>query len=164
MKLEKTTKRNDKKNSEIPIEFSTESKPYALTNLSSFTNTEIPGKYGPGDGDEAEEVVVVKKSTESKFKGLQLKFTLPPGTYATMMIREITKHSTSSQYQTQLTATAAMTYSTNTNVIDNVIDNVEVNGVVNGDGSSDLPADLISESNKETLLPEEAPTKKSRLE
>ena len=168
MKLEKTTKRNDKKNSEIPIEFSTESKPYALTNLSSFTHTEIPGKYGPGDGDEAEEVIVVKKSTESKFKGLQLKFTLPPGTYATMMIREITKHSTSSQYQTQLTATAAMTYSTNTNVIDNVIDNVEVNVevdvVVNGDGSSDLPADLISERNEETLLSEEGPTKKSRIE
>lgn len=37
-------------------------------------------------------------------KALSLKFTLPPGTYATMLLREITKESTESQYQSNLTA------------------------------------------------------------
>ncbi len=38
------------------------------------------------------------------YKALQLKFTLPPGTYATMLLREVTKQSTESEYQAQLTA------------------------------------------------------------
>ena len=62
------------------------------------------------------------KSKKVKLKGVQLKFTLPPGTYATMLIREITKHSTSSQYQTQLTATAAASVVSDAVVID---DNIE---------------------------------------
>jgi tRNA pseudouridine13 synthase len=41
-----------------------------------------------------------------KLRALALKFTMPPGTYATMLLREITKESTETQYQAQLTANA----------------------------------------------------------
>jgi hypothetical protein len=43
---------------------------------------------------------------ESRFTALQLKFTLPPGTYATMLLRELTKESTETQFQAQLSSTA----------------------------------------------------------
>ena len=109
---DKTKKRGDKSNFEIPLAFSLESKPYPITNLLGFAIAEVPGKYGPGDGTE-EEIIVKPKASSTKLKGLQLKFTLPPGTYATMMLREITKHSTNAQYQTQLTASAAATFSAN---------------------------------------------------
>lgn len=105
---DKTKKRGDKSNFEIPIAFSLESKPYPITNLLGFAISEVPGKYGPGDGTE-EEIIVKPKASSAKLKGLQLKFTLPPGTYATMMLREVTKHSTNAQYQAQLTASAAAT-------------------------------------------------------
>jgi tRNA pseudouridine13 synthase len=101
---DKSKRRNE--NVKIPREFSNESKPFALTDLRGHNHADVPGKYGPGDDTEYIQEEVVKKS-ELKLKGLQLKFTLPPGTYATMLLREITKHSTHSQYQTQLTATAA---------------------------------------------------------
>ena len=97
----------------IPKSFSIDSKPYQLTNLVGFSHVEAQNIYGPGDGTEGENEVVVSKSEEVRLKGLQLKFTLPPGTYATMLIREITKHSTSAQYQTQLTATAAASVGSN---------------------------------------------------
>jgi tRNA pseudouridine13 synthase len=109
---DKTKKRGDKSNFEIPLAFSLESKPYPITNLLGFATAEVPGKYGPGDGTE-EEIIVKPKASLTKLKGLQLKFTLPPGTYATMMLREITKHSTNSQYQTQLTASAATAFGAN---------------------------------------------------
>lgn len=38
-----------------------------------------------------------------RFRALQVKFSLPPGTYATMLLRELTKASTESQFQAQLT-------------------------------------------------------------
>lgn len=41
-----------------------------------------------------------------KYKALLLKFTLPPGTYATMLLRELTRESTESQFQAQLTKDA----------------------------------------------------------
>ena len=107
MNLDTKKKRNDKTMTAIPKSFSIDSKPYQLTNLVGFSHVEAQNIYGPGDGTEGENEVVVSKSEEVRLKGLQLKFTLPPGTYATMLIREITKHSTSAQYQTQLTATAA---------------------------------------------------------
>ena len=37
---------------------------------------------------------------------LQLQFVLPPGTYATMLLRELTKESTEAQFQAQLTSQA----------------------------------------------------------
>eukprot|EP01038_Epipyxis_sp_PR26KG_P013200 gene13200-17688_t len=42
--------------------------------------------------------------TKPIFTSLQLKFTLPQGTYATMLLRELTKESTESQFQASLTA------------------------------------------------------------
>jgi hypothetical protein len=47
------------------------------------------------------------KSTSPPLVGLELKFTLPPGTYATMMLREITKQGTDTDFQAQLTAATA---------------------------------------------------------
>eukprot|EP00428_Durinskia_dybowskii_P068102 CAMPEP_0170408230 /NCGR_PEP_ID=MMETSP0117_2-20130122/28678_1 /TAXON_ID=400756 /ORGANISM="Durinskia baltica, Strain CSIRO CS-38" /LENGTH=672 /DNA_ID=CAMNT_0010665547 /DNA_START=17 /DNA_END=2035 /DNA_ORIENTATION=- len=41
-----------------------------------------------------------------RFWALQVKFSLPPGTYATMLLREITKSSTESMFQAQLTKDA----------------------------------------------------------
>ena len=111
MNLDTKKKRSDKNMTAIPKSFSTDSKPYQLTNLVGFSHVEAQNIYGPGDGIEGENEVVVSKSREAQLKGLQLKFTLPPGTYATMLIREITKHSTSAQYQTQLTAAAALSSS-----------------------------------------------------
>eukprot|EP01034_Spumella_vulgaris_P030891 gene30891-38178_t len=49
---------------------------------------------------------VESEKTESRFTALQLKFTLPPGTYATMLLRELTKESTETQFQAQLSSTA----------------------------------------------------------
>ena len=49
-----------------------------------------------------------------------MKFTLPSGTYATMLLREVTKHSTHSQYQTQLTASAAAAFAANSVVNSNI--------------------------------------------
>mmetsp|Transcript_12328 Transcript_12328/g.11952 ORF Transcript_12328/g.11952 Transcript_12328/m.11952 type:complete len:767 (-) Transcript_12328:91-2391(-) len=108
MSMDKSSKRrDDARNFEIPLECSLESKPYPLTNLSGYIHEEVPGKYGPGDGTDPEiQEVDLRKKSSGKLKGLQMKFTLPPGTYATMMLREISKHSTHSQYQAQLTAIA----------------------------------------------------------
>ena len=152
MKLDTKKRRNDKSLTEIPTAYSTDSKPYQLTNLSVFSQVEVQNIYGPGDDSEEEKIDSIygpggdtveekissiygpgdstedakegmdAKSKKVKLKGVQLKFTLPPGTYATMLIREITKHSTSSQYQTQLTATAAASVVSDAVVID---DNIE---------------------------------------
>jgi tRNA pseudouridine13 synthase len=124
MSMDKSSKRrDDARNFEIPLEYSLESKPYSLTNLSGNTYEEVPGKYGPGDGTEIQEVDLAKKAS-GKLKGLQMKFTLPPGTYATMMLREISKHSTHSQYQAQLTAIASASVATSNSVTndDNIVD------------------------------------------
>ena len=136
MNLDTKKKRSDKNMTAIPKSFSTDSKPYQLTNLVGFSHVEAQNIYGPGDGIEGENEVMVSKSQEVQLKGLQLKFTLPSGTYATMLIREITKHSTSAQYQTQLTAAASS--SSSSSVVNDVT--------------------TIHESNVE------GPLKKSRLE
>lgn len=47
-----------------------------------------------------------KLSEEYRLKALALKFTMPPGTYATMFLRELCKESTDQQYQAQRTAAA----------------------------------------------------------
>ncbi len=48
-------------------------------------------------------VVAVEATTGTpRYTALQLKFTLPPGTYATMLLRELTKESTESQFHSQL--------------------------------------------------------------
>ena len=44
---------------------------------------------------------------EGPLRAVMLEFTLPPGTYATMLLRELTKESTETQFQAQLTAAAA---------------------------------------------------------
>lgn len=64
-----------------------------------------------GEGDDA-----------NPLRALQLKFSLPPGSYATMMLREITKQSTETVFQASLTTQEAASYnnlksSTNTNVL-----------------------------------------------
>jgi len=47
------------------------------------------------------------ESPDGHLRALFLEFTLPPGTYATMLLREVTKESTETQYQAQLTANEA---------------------------------------------------------
>ena len=47
-------------------------------------------------------------TTSPRFWALQVKFSLPPGTYATMLLRELTKSSTESQFQAQLTKDSAI--------------------------------------------------------
>ena len=103
---DKSKRRGDKSLTEVPSDYSTDSKPYPITNLLGFGSSNDPSIYGPGDGTE-EQIIVPPVIKTSTLRGLQMKFTLPPGTYATMLLREVTKHSTHSQYQTQLTATAA---------------------------------------------------------
>ena len=46
-------------------------------------------------------------TTEGKYRAAILRFTLPSGTYATIMLRELTKESTHQQYQAQLTSMVA---------------------------------------------------------
>ena len=151
MNLDKSRKRNDVANSEIPVEYSLMSKPYPITNLDCFVTSELPGKYGPGDGSEGqEEVVVDPKKGRTKLKGLQLKFTLPPGTYATMLLREITKHSTNAQYQTQLTVSASAVITAST--------------AAQGESSLEsLAASSVSENKASDGNNSESPTKKSRI-
>ena len=48
-------------------------------------------------------------STRGKFNALQLKFTLSPGTYATMLLRELTKDRTDSDFQSTLTEASRLT-------------------------------------------------------
>jgi tRNA pseudouridine13 synthase len=149
MNLDKSRRRNDLTNTEIPVEYSLESKPYPITNLDCFTTNELPGKYGPGDGSEGqEEVIVDPKKTKTKLKGLQLKFTLPPGTYATMLLREITKHSTNAQYQTQLTVSASASASASASVTASIAAVGE-----SSSSSNDSAVEVTSES----------PMKKSRI-
>jgi tRNA pseudouridine13 synthase len=62
-----------------------------------------PGDALPPAGAEAE-------SPEGPLRALSLEFTLPPGTYATMLLREVTKESTETQYQAQLTAQEASSH------------------------------------------------------
>ena len=62
----------------------------------------------PSNKPESEGEVVEKEKEEvpaevvGKFRALLVKFSLPPGTYATMLLRELTKSSTESGYQAQL--------------------------------------------------------------
>jgi tRNA pseudouridine13 synthase len=44
------------------------------------------------------------RGSVGRFQALRCKFQLPPGTYATMLLRELTKESTETQYQSQLTS------------------------------------------------------------
>jgi tRNA pseudouridine13 synthase len=84
----------------------------AETELVRF-RTEPPGRSAAaaapeGEADPSSEVVSADSTAGTpKFWALQLKFSLPPGTYATMLLREITKSSTESQFQAQLTRNAA---------------------------------------------------------
>ena len=79
-----------------------------------------------------------------------MKFTLPPETYATMLLREITKHSTNAQYQTQLTvsASAAATASTAAEGVSSL---------------KSLVASSVSEISASDEHVSESPTKKSRI-
>jgi tRNA pseudouridine13 synthase len=45
-------------------------------------------------------------NNDNTLRAAVLQFTLPPGTYATVMLRELTKESTAAQYQAQLTSTS----------------------------------------------------------
>lgn len=85
---------------------------------------EVEGKYGPsiestalpatslpagggGGGGGNGEMEVEDVQAGIGLRALVLSFTLPPGTYATMLLRELTKESTETLYQAQLTAQAA---------------------------------------------------------
>lgn len=50
--------------------------------------------------------IEVPKASQNNLQGLLLQFTLPPGTYATMLLRELTKESTETMFQANLTAKA----------------------------------------------------------
>jgi tRNA pseudouridine13 synthase len=51
-----------------------------------------------------ESVITKENSNSTSIRAAVISFILPPGTYATMMLRELTKESTESQYQAQLTS------------------------------------------------------------
>lgn len=51
-----------------------------------------------------ESVITKENSNSNSIRAAIVSFILPPGTYATMMLRELTKQSTESQYQAQLTS------------------------------------------------------------
>jgi tRNA pseudouridine13 synthase len=73
----------------------------AETELSRFR--EMKGnKSAPAAVDGEESASEVSSSAAVAFWALQVKFSLPPGTYATMLLRELTKSSTESQFQAQL--------------------------------------------------------------
>jgi len=65
------------------------------------------GSRHHADTDAAGGDAVDFQRTQTRLMGVLLKFTLPPGTYATMMLREVTKQGTDSQFQAGLTAQAA---------------------------------------------------------
>jgi hypothetical protein len=142
---DKSKRRGDKSLTEVPADYSTDSKPYPITNLLGFGSSNDPSIYGPGDGTEAE-IIVPPTVKTSKLRGLQMKFTLPPGTYATMLLREVTKHSTHSQYQTQLTASAAA------NVANSALNSTTK-------ASSETECVLVADADSSSV---ESPMKKSR--
>lgn len=52
----------------------------------------------------SEMAVGVKRKKSGDYLAVQLKFSLPPGTYATMLLRELTKESTETLFQASLTS------------------------------------------------------------
>jgi hypothetical protein len=107
---------------QIPKTFSIDAKPYASASpsatgsSSSATATAVPVAAADAAVDastttesksEPMEETKTKTSSQSRLIGLEMKFTLPPGTYATMMLREITKQGTDTEFQAQLTASTA---------------------------------------------------------
>jgi tRNA pseudouridine13 synthase len=77
----------------------------AETELSRFRemkgNKSVPATAASeGDTNVAPSCPITAKAP--KYWALQVKFSLPPGTYATMLLRELTKSSTESQFQAQL--------------------------------------------------------------
>ena len=64
-------------------------------------------RHAAAEAEEAGSDAVEFERGPNRLMGVQLKFTLPPGTYATMMLREVTKQGTDSQFQAGLTAQAA---------------------------------------------------------
>jgi len=55
---------------------------------------------------------------DARHKALQLQFTLPPGTYATMLLRELTKESTESCFQAQLSKDASSSVDATVDALD----------------------------------------------
>lgn len=181
---DKSVKKSDSSKFIVPRDYSVNAVPYVLTDITPSQYAEVPGKYGPGDGSDDQlidkkenkcddqDLVVNEKSSVSKnnvkLQGVQLKFTLPPGTYATMLIREITKQSTHSQFQKELTSlsTASFLASTanstsienkNENKTENNTENKSENKIENHSDSND---GKMNEKCKEIS---EGPLKKSRI-
>lgn len=79
----------------------------AETELARFRTGNSTDQPAASDASEVPTTGADTTAAPPKFWALQLKFSLPPGTYATMLLREITKSSTESQFQAQLTKNAA---------------------------------------------------------
>lgn len=77
----------------------------------SASATAIDEEGTPADGAQMQNPVEPEQAPDSgtaRFRALQVKFSLPPGTYATMVLRELTKSSTECQFQAQLTKDNAL--------------------------------------------------------
>ena len=74
------------------------SKMTSATSASISTTTDSSSSLSNNNAD------VVDNEEVKLHKALVLQFILPPGTYATMLLRELTKHSTETLYQAHLTA------------------------------------------------------------
>lgn len=68
-----------------------------------LADTELGRFKGGRSQYEAPTVKKLPPGQVGSMKALQLKFTLPPGTYATMLLRELTKESTDTLHQASLT-------------------------------------------------------------
>jgi len=90
------------------IEYADPDEDLAESEMATFRRSNNKRKfdyYGEGDPNDG----------GRSLRALQLKFSLPPGSYATMLLREITKQSTETVFQASLTSQEAALFSSNNN-------------------------------------------------
>ena len=87
---------------EIPTEFEYKIIPYNDINA-ELADTELLKIRGGENHVAPREIINCDISDGYRYNALQLKFTLSSGSYATMLLRELTKNSTDTDFQSSLT-------------------------------------------------------------